>query len=586
MPEMQSLEFNQLPEAMRQRFVSSLKTSEREARPLVSQIQDNVRYLVQMFSIPVLLGMYVLNRWSDSFGQLDSEDGFWQGNQDGLFYVIATGVIVYCLLAACRSIALHRALPYTPGRYLYAFSLVDAGSSTLAHFDLAQAFDIKAVHQRDRQGRYTGTRFLFFFTGIKAQVVIETDYDRAQALGHELDRRRELLRQAYAANDAPTLFKYDPFHEVRVGGFRPEKVLPGALMAKPLAGFHRWRVLIAVIAGLVLGPTLWFVRNVQSDDAAYAAVRASATEENALKYVKQGHRHVEEVKAGLPRIAFEEARKTHSVTKIRAVRKRYPNAGLDEDVKAEVHRLYLASADKFRAQAARADSDLVPFVEQMLAALEASGNPNVQLRFTRPSSDDLQRMDSLLANFARTQGKSAEAATPWFTNKSDAEREQKIVVALQQGFAAIFPSDVMQILPTSQPDPHQPTMNIAYQINGSGRAYTMSHRDQAHPGGAFDDNRMFVGLICKFSVDVALPGQPPGWHFDLSVLPPDHFEVRDDAVGVLNQFGPSQLERVSGSSVYRVMAERAFDAMREKMRDVLFSPGSAAYARTLAQKTK
>jgi len=585
MPETQSLEFNQLPETMRQRFVASLKAAERGARPLVSQIQDNARYLVQMFSIPLLLGMYILNRWYDSFGQLDSEDGFWQGKQDGLFYVIAIGVIVYCLLAAWRRIALRRALPYTPGWYLYALTLVDASTAKLTHFDLAQAFDFKATHLRDRQGRYTGTRLIFFFSGTKPQAVMETDYDRAQALGHELDRRRELLRQAIAAKDASTLFKCDPFHEIRVGEFTPGKVMPGALMAKPLAGFHRWRVLIAVIVAVALGPVLWVVRNVQSDDAAFAAARASATEANALKYINQGHRHVEEMKAELPRIAFEEARKTHSVTKIRAVQKRYPKADLDDEVREEVHKLYLASAEKFRAQAARADPGLVPFVVQMLAALEASGNPNVQLRFTRPSSDDLERMDGLLANYARTLGKNAEPATPWFTSKSDGEREQKIVVALQQGFAAIFPSDVMQILPTSQPDAHQPTMDIAYQISASGRAYTMTRREQGHPGG-FEDNRMFVGLICKFSVNVALPGEAPGWHFDLSVLPPDHFEVKDDVAAAFNQFAPQPMELVSGSSVYRIMAERAFDTMRVKMRDVLFNPGSAAYARTLAQKAR
>lgn len=587
MPEMQILEFNKLPEAMRQRFVASLKTSDVEARPVIRMPQQNGRFLVAMFSIALVLGLFVLGHWFSGFGRLDGEDGFWQGNEESVFYMLAIAALVFCLLAAYRRIVLHRGLPFTPGKYLYAFSLVDAGTSNLKHYDLAQAIDSKAVHQRDRQGRYAGTKFLFYFDGAKMQSVLETDQNRAQAVGQELNRRRELVKQAVAAKDAQTLLTCDPFNEIRTGKFIAGKIVKGKFMARPLGEFHRWRVLIALIVGVLLGSALWFVRNVESDETAYAAAKTNPTETKYLQYIKQGHRHVQEMKAGLPRVAFDDARKTHSVTKLRAVLKRYPEGELDDDVKAEVHKLYLASAEKFRAQAAHADPGLVPFVEQMLATLEASGNPVVQLRFTRPSSDELERMDGLLAKFARTQGKSAEAAAPWFTNKSDAEREQKIVVGLQQGFSAIFPSDVMQISTTAQIDPRQPTMDIAYQIAGSGHAYTMTRGDKNHPeSGTEQDNRMFVGLICKFAVNVALPDQPPGWHFDLSVLPPEHFEVKDDAPEVLNKFGVAPTEHVSGSSVYRIMAERAFDAMREKMRDVLFRPGSDAYTHSILQKVK
>ena len=89
---------------------------------------------------------------------------------------------------------------------------------------------------------------------------------------------------------------------------------------------------------------------------------------------------------------------------------------------------------------------------------------------------------------------------------------------------------------------------------------------------ASQDNRVFVGLICKFSVNVALPSQPAGWHFDLSVLPPDHFRIED--AHPRSADAPST---VTDARFYHVMAERAFDELRVKLRNVLFKRGSDAY---------
>lgn len=576
MLEMQSLEFNKLPEAMRQRFVASVRSNDWEIAPLVRQVSKSGSFVAIMFCLPVVLGFILLGCAAYGYGQLGSEDGLWQGNGRGIVYLVGCTLFFLCPLAAWRRIALQRGMPYPSGKYLYPFSLVEATSSTLEHYDLTRTAEIKSAPQRDRQGRYTGTRFIFFFNSGKRQEIVEADFDRAKALGTELARRQELVKQAAAAGDKVTLQKYDPFNEVRVGPFKMGAEMPGQFKARPLAEFHRWRFVIALLLGVAAGLAIWFGRNYYSDEAAYAAAKASHKEADYVSYIQNGHRHVQELKDALPRVAFEETRKTHSVTKIRALLKRYPDAGLDDDVKAEVHKIYADALTRFSEQAANSDQDLVPFVSKLLATLEANGNPTVQLRFTRPSADELNSMDAKLAKFASFQGKKMVPAAAWFAGENAGQREQRILGGLQKGFAAIFPSDVLQISLPAKIDPKQPVMDIAYQISGSGSAYTVTHENPNGFTPAVADNRIFVGLICKFQVNVALPDQPSGWHFDFSVLPPEHFQVDNDMRSG-SSFDDNQ--RVSDNHFYHVMAERAFDELQGKLRNVLFRRGSDAYSK-------
>jgi hypothetical protein len=118
-------------------------------------------------------------------------------------------------------------------------------------------------------------------------------------------------------------------------------------------------------------------------------------------------------------------------------------------------------------------------------------------------------------------------------------------------------------------------MDISYEIGGSGQYYEPLNKVTMKPDGG----RMFVGLICKFAASVALPEQSPGWRFDLSVLPPQTFQVEYKKSSPNDNDAP--VDRV-----YSVMAERAFDQLHVKIRDVLFRPGSDAYARVLIGRVK
>ncbi len=574
MPEIQSLEFNKLPEVMRQRFLASARSSDREVAPLVRQVASDRAFLVKMIVAALALVLVLLIAAAVGFGDLGS-DGLWQGNAAGVVYIVCAGLFFLCLLQALRRVAQKRGLPYPPGKYLYAFSLVETRLTTLEHYDLAQASEIKSTPVRDREGRYKGTRFVFFFANGKKGEIVEEDFDRAKELGAELARRQNLIKQAAQSGDAATLYRFDPFNEVRIGKFTPGRIIPGQFMAKAPSEILRWSPVIALALGLVCGIGIWFARNVASDDSAYQKAKAGHKEADYAQYVMNGHRHVAEMQDALPHVALDEARKTRSVTKVREVLRRYPDAGIDDEVKAEVHKIYAAAMERFSAQAANADPALVPFMQSLLGSLEASGNPTVQVRFTRPTPDELATMDVKVGRFAAAQGKKMVPAAVWFAGDNVAEREKRIVDGLQQGFGAIFSGDVLRITAPAAIDPNQPVMDIAYQISGSGNYYVVTHENPNGFTPATGDNRVFVGLICKFSVNVALASQPAGWHFDLSVLPPEHFRIDD----VHPTAGSGGVGVVTDSHFYHVMAERAFDELRGKMRNVLFRRGSDAYFR-------
>ncbi len=574
MPEIQSLEFNKLPEAMRQRFLASVRSNDREVAPLVRQVINDRSFLIQMIVAALALALVLLVVAAVGFGDLGS-DGLWHGDAVGAIYIVCAALFFLCLLLAARRVAQKRGLPYPPGKYLYAFSLVETKLTTLEHYDLTQASEIKSAPVRDREGRYKGTRFVFFFANGKKAEIVEHDFERAKELGAELARRQNLVKQAAQSGDGATLHRYDPFNELRIGKFVPGKPIPGQFMAKAPSELLRWSPMIALAAGLVCGVGIWFGRNIASDDAAYQKAKASHKEAQYADYVKHGHRHVQEMQDALPHVALEEARKTRSVAKIRDVLRRYPDAGLDDEVKAEVHKIYAAAMARFGEQAANSDPALVPFVQNLLTSLEASGNPTVQVRFTRPSADELAVMDVKVGRFAASQGKKMVPAAVWFAGDNVAERENRIVDGLQQGFGAIFSGDVLRITAPAKIDPSQPAMDIAYQISGSGNYYTVTRENPNGFTQATGDNRIFVGLICKFSVNVALPSQPPGWHFDLSVLPPEHFRIDD----VHPAYGSVGQSAVTDAHFYHVMAERAFDELRGKLRNVLFRRGSDAYFR-------
>jgi hypothetical protein len=573
MPAFREFAFNSLPVEMRRRLVRAVHSRDRDQAPIVFTSADIFNRVLGLVALVVVSALVLWAVAASGYGKFDDE-GLWQSNGAVVIYVIGIGLIAYGLLALAWCIAKHRSLPFDSGIYLFPLSLLDARSTPLRLYDLSQATNINGEHT-NKNGGYAGTQFVFKFEKLSMKMRVMTRV-QAETVVPELNRRQAVIKEAVAARDSKLLLSHDPLFEVRSGRIAVgSKLIPGDPAGKNVPSFLRYRALIALFLGILIGGPLWQLRNLRSDDAAFQTVLSSKHEADFQKYLHFGHRHLQEVRDALPRVAFEEAKRSKSVTNLRAVLQRYPDDDLDNDVKSEVHKLYVASLAKFKDQAADTDPSLVPFIEQLLGSLEASGSSRVQLRFNRPTGDELKKMDSLLAAFAAKRGKVLEPASPWFGPQSDADRERGITQGLKAGFAVIFPSDVLQIVPVVTVDPNQPLMDITYQIDGSGQFYediNMKTMERT-------SNRIFVGLICKFDAKVSLPSQPPGWHFTLAVQPPQTFNVEHANAPIIGS-NPNANVPAPGK-VYSVMAERAFDELHLKMRDTLFRQGSQAYKNAL-----
>ena len=128
MGEMQKLEFNTLPEAIRRRFVSALTAADAEARPVAAELLAQGGFMIGMLIVSAVIALVLLCVWFSGFGNLKDDVELWQGNGFGLTYIIGLCLIAYCLLNALRRFALHRCVPFKPGKYLFAFSLANIQS--------------------------------------------------------------------------------------------------------------------------------------------------------------------------------------------------------------------------------------------------------------------------------------------------------------------------------------------------------------------------------------------------------------------------------------------------------------------------
>ena len=85
-------------------------------------------------------------------------------------------------------------------------------------------------------------------------------------------------------------------------------------MVRSVAPWATFAGVIAAIAGVVLGGSLWMVRNARSDDAMFAAVAATNDSAGYRAYLERGTRHSDEVASVLlPRALLAEAVKIGSV---------------------------------------------------------------------------------------------------------------------------------------------------------------------------------------------------------------------------------------------------------------------------------
>ncbi len=556
MTSIQTLDYVLLPRKVKKQLRDALTNP----KNIVYQFPTSAwrTYATSAFWVLVLLflGVSILG---NGFGDPLSDNGV-QNNGFFITYCILGTLTAYAVGAVLNYRNLCDMFPFKPGLYLLPFTLIDARSAKLKVYDMVLLRQVEITIHRTN-GRYTKTEFKLAFKDGKRHSFFIVDEARATDVPARWDALKSQTHAAHENRDAAALQGFDPFAELRNNNWQLKQsdAQGGALWLRLLGS----RVAVAAIVGSLCAVAVGLVRNFASDKAMYRAINEQKTEANYVGYISNGWLKVREARTALPRVAFDEVRRQQSVTALKRLLKRYPAANLQDDVHAEIHVLYQKAFALFQKQVSDANSSLLPVMQRLMDFLEAKGDPNVQIHFSRPSSSALEDLDLRLKLRGGKFGNVIPAASH-FTASSAATRESRIAAALQVGFHATFPNDVLALQVNNSVNVTPPMLDIHYEIEPSGALYTEQNNSPAQVA------RQFVGLVARFKVVLVVPDSADRWQFELEVQPPETFTVNyKTQQGVASQ-GPQD------SQVYAVMAERAFEQLASKLRAAFFNTGSDA----------
>jgi hypothetical protein len=574
------IHFNALPEAVRQRFADRTTGREQPA-PLCSQ---------PLTTSPVLFGFLALlgagglwAAYSYGFGDPWSSDAV----QQPLWliaYALGGFVLFRSILAIVRRASLRKALPFRPGRYLFALDLVDAEGEVLTLWPMSQCVDFQGTHHHTN-GVYTHTSLTFVFKGGHKQSFSIRGKQAAEEVLQGLGAVQSAVSDAVGRirsgqgteQDVGLIFAYDPFFEARMSdewaslSEKPPHHPGQQAAARPQPGYLKQATALAAVAAVLLGLPVWIVRNQLSDAAMWSFAQGTEGAWAVEAYLRNGRAHLDEARALLVQRKFEEARTAGTVTAMRHFLDEFPDHA---EAKQALHALYEQALAAFAAQASTGDPKLVPFVKALIGNLEASQSTRVDVRFFRPTEALLEDIDKQVAERGGTiEGVQVAPVAPHFSKATAEQRERTILASLQQGFGTVFPEDIMELEyvtmsgdADAQPEITRPTIDLVYMVAPSGSLYSGEKRDRA-----------FIGIQVNFDVEMHVPRHPDTISFELTVEPPSEFIVESSYLAFAGV--PAEGDGPADDLVYTVMAARAFDHLSQKLRLALFRSDSEAFRR-------
>jgi hypothetical protein len=602
MAEILNLDFNSLPRATRERFIAITQGKAGPA-PIFQQRGSAAGGCGWMF----LLGLFGLSSVGLIVAGLGQPYDATQPPGVIVAYVLVFFLTFLGLLGLIRSSITKKALPFTPGVFLFPADTIIARDRHFKILSGREITNLQPVHHH-RNGVYTHTLITATYSDNTRESFWISGKPQAEQAMQRLRAEGAQVSEAMARRDANQLYPLDPLFESRMAGFQPSTDTTGPL-AKSLPGWTKKVALLALGAAVVLGPVTYGVRNLASDELAFNNAESSYEYQ---AYLYRGWRHKEEVEAEfLPRAeikeaaqkteiperikairaviakkilpsvrnegltalkaafhaAFEKADATSTVSALRDFQKEYPEA---EDVpvaKQHIHQLFEKTLGDFKPRASKPGS--VPFMTTLLEYMEKNDSPPLEVRFRRHNAKSLDLADKVLAREAGSGSATFADASSHFQPADAGTREAAVISAMQKGFGAVFPTDVLPLTKgddldpddTSIPGTSKPSVFVDYTVGWSGSTYSDPK-----------EGRHFVGIVFDFDVLMTIPNDGKLLKLKFKVLPPQTFTVSYDtftnpafgaAINAASQ-GPSD------SLVYEVMALRAFDELSSRVQDEFF----------------
>lgn len=574
-PPYREIPFNGLDANTRQRLVDAIE-GRSSPRPILSQPSSTGGAVfgwvfLACVGIAGVLGLAIIE-----FGSPADHAQSWAFI---LGYAFSLFLAAWGLVRALRTAALAKAMPFRRGRYVFPTDLVIADSDTITIVPMGRLKKLDGVH-RHVNGIYQATDLNFEFEGWGKEFFSVRGKELAEQIMDEMHFSQQRISEAVQHQDLEMLGAMDLFFESRISPVwndpaaakQAASQAQGQALATPISPVLQRAALLG-LATAVLAAPLWFGRNLASDEAAFARARDLNTTWAFNHYLRAGGRHVQEVEDQLlPEAAFAEAQREGTVSALRDFVREHPNSARIDEARAAIHERFAQVRRDFLAQAATGDPRMPAFMGQLLDWLEAHDSPPVRVRFFAPSAESLALIDQnndLLGEVEGVTGGIAPVA-PHFTPERSERRENGITTTLQQGFAPIFPSDVMQLEHAGRIGPAQqaealtqPAFDVSYTIRPSGSVYTSD-----------SSTRGFVGIHVDFHIQMRIPDSGETWGLDTSVEPPEHFTVTSyDRLG----FDANGDSAYQDGLVYSVMGNRAFSNLGNQLSLAFFRPDSNAY---------
>jgi len=573
------VEFYRLPRPVQDRFAAATR---RTAPPAPLLFQPASRTTVWAYlggsALVALVATVVLRI---GWGQVDSPVAL-HGAKMAALDVALWAVAAYGVVHAMALLRALDSLPYKAGTYLFPGCVVEALGPTLRVWAVGDAESVElltspapAIELRMRDG--------------SRMAVPARNLEDGQRAEKALAGMRADLARAIAEDDMHVLAEMDPLHDSAMSS----PIGPTEQMTYSVPAWTRFDWAVAAAAGVVLGLVLAWTRNGMSDESMFRAVATTATVPAYRQYLAQGGSHSAEVRDTLlPRIELREAeaqgtpeavqafakdhagskigpeidaalrrallvqldkaRKVGTVTALDELGKKYPDGGLDADLKAAKHALYVQALASWKKKATP-DAATAAFMERLLAQVEKRGDPGVDVRFRLKTSKTLDDADKQISKNNHYPGPDA-LPSKYVTVAAMRAREQRVAGDLVKGLAAEMPADVLALRPgdplaADAPMPKDvPVLVVEYAPEWS-HVNTVSTKPPT----------VFAGINFTFDVSFVVPEGAPLTIKTKSWRGAELWKLKGDG-----------LERPEfEQQVYDSMFDGAFDQLSKKLQDTL-----------------
>ncbi len=369
MDQVRKIHFNSLSREARKRFVDSVEHGQ-GVQPLQS-IRTNPSTAIAGWLFLSLAGAAALFFvWKVDFGGWRFRQGpGWVGG-----YLVALFMLFAGVFGIAKRSVEKKALPYTPGKYLFPGSFIDARRPLFRLMPMGQLSNIRGVHHHTN-GVYSQTLIHLTFTGGGRDVVAVRGKQKAELLMGQLDTYGRLLLDPVTANDPTVGLTLDPLFGEQGTDFdhhlvgQPSAMGPGELLAGTIPAFLSRPGAIGFLVACIACVPAWMARNSASDDAAFERVQYEDSIYSYEDYIWQGGKRSDEVQRDfIPRAQFREA--AGSAIQLRQFLADNPDHEYAEEAHAAISELYEQALANFTARST-AGPESRAFVEALLAWLGA-----------------------------------------------------------------------------------------------------------------------------------------------------------------------------------------------------------------------